>query len=270
MRSCRPLLGTFVEIDCDCGEAIDAGFAAIVRVHALMSAHEPDSDVGRINRLGHLGPVEVDHWTMLVLERALAWSKRSAGAFDVVRAGKSAIERGLLPRHADQPMPEASHWTWIEAHGRTVNLVKAGCIDLGGIAKGFAVDRAVAAMRRAGASSGLVNAGGDLFAFGPVRRPVTVVHPRTRRPLVELELRDSALATSALQVEGSGDHLPAGAEWISVSVRAQSACDADALTKLAWARLAGLGDMLGGCGAQAFGIRANGSVEDFATQSLAA
>lgn len=269
MRRCRPLLGTYVEIEAETAEAIDAGFAAIARAHALMSAHEPDSDVGRINRFGHIWPVEVDDWTMLVLERALVWSRRSVGAFDVVRAGKSAIETGLLPRHGDQPAPEASHWTWLQVEGCAVRLLRPGCIDLGGIAKGFAVDRAVAAMRGAGAERGLVNAGGDVFGFGPKPWPVAVVHPGTRQPVVEAELHNEALATSALHADGFGDHLPAG-DWISVTVRAQNACDADALTKVAWASHANLGAILDSCGASAFCIRVDGMVEGIAPDRLAA
>lgn len=267
-RRCRPLLGTFVEITADAAGAIDAGFAAVERVHALMSAHDPQSDVGRINRLAHLAPVEVDEWTALVLERALAWSSRSAGAFDVVRAGKRAIERKLLPRHCGQPVPEASDWTQLKVRARSVRLLRPGCVDLGGIAKGFAVDVAAAAMRRAGAAQGLVNAGGDLLAFGPNPWRVTVAHPQTRAPLVEIELRQSALATSALLADGSGAHLPSGSDWIAATVRAPTACAADALTKIVWAG----GDMgvLDEAGASAFGIRPNGLVEDIAAQCLAA
>src|SRR5438552_4284069 len=108
---CRPLLGTLVEVTADREEAIEAAFAAVDKVHRLMSAHEPDSDVSRINRFAHLRRVEVHDWTARVIERALFWSKRSAGAFDVVRAGKAAVEDGRLPRHADQPQPDAAHWT---------------------------------------------------------------------------------------------------------------------------------------------------------------
>src|ERR671933_2863876 len=114
MRRCRPLLGTFVEIEADDGAAIDAGFAAVERVHRLMSAHEPDSDLSRINRFAHVKAVEVHGWTSIVLERALFWARESEGAFDPVAAGKSALEAGLLPPQADQPRPEASHWTWLE------------------------------------------------------------------------------------------------------------------------------------------------------------
>ena len=270
MRRCRPLLGTYVEIDADSADAIEAGYAAIARVHALMSAHEPDSDVGRINRFGHLGPVEVHGWTICVLERALVWSRRSAGAFDVVRAGKSAVERRLMPLHLDQPAPEATHWTWLQVQGRAVRLMRPGCVDLGGIAKGFAVDQAVAAMRRAGAAQGLVNAGGDVAAFGCRRWPVTVVHPLTREPLVEVELREEALATSAVHTDGAKDHLAAGSDWISVTARARKACDADALTKIVWAGAPKLDEILNHCGAAAFGVSADGVIESIGPDRLAA
>jgi thiamine biosynthesis lipoprotein len=211
----------------------------------------------------------VHDWTALVIERALLWSQASCGVFDVVRAGKTALRTGLLPRHADQPLPEASHWTWLELQGRSVRLHRAGCIDLGGIAKGFAVDRAVAAMRCAGASGGLVNAGGDLFGFGREPWAVAVVEPLTRRPAVELELRNEALATSAI-IDGSSAHLQRGARWTSVTVRAANACDADALTKIVWAAPDGLHELLGEAGASAFGIRADGRVEDLALEAVAA
>jgi thiamine biosynthesis lipoprotein len=267
MRRCRPLLGTFVEIEGDHG--IDEGFAAIERVHRLMSAHEPASDVSRINRFAHLGPVAVDPWTARVIERALFWSKLSAGPFDIVRAGKSAVEGGRIPRHADQPVPEASHWTWIEIQGASVRLLKAGCIDLGGIAKGFAVDQAVAAMREAGATRGLVNAGGDLAAFGDEPWPVAVADPISRRPVVELDVCNGAIATSAL-VDGSSEHLPPRGRWESVTVRAARCIDADALTKMVWTAPSDLHELLAKAGASAFGIRSDGRIEDIAAEALAA
>jgi thiamine biosynthesis lipoprotein len=269
MRRCRPLLGTFVEIEADDPGAIAAGFAAVERVHRLMSAHEPGSDVSRINRFAHLGSVTVHGWTALVLERALAWSRASAGAFDILRAGKSAVESGLVPRHSDQPRPEASHWTWLEVQGRSVRLLKPGCIDLGGIAKGFAVDQAAAAMRAVGAAAGLVNAGGDLVAFGPEPRRVVVPDPLSRRPLVELSVRESAVATSAL-LGGSARHLQGESRWLSVTVRATGACDADALTKIAWAAPSGLGRILAEARASGFGIGPGGEVEELGTEALAA
>lgn len=231
LRRCRPLLGTFVEVTSEDGEAIDAAFAAIERVQGLMSAHEPGSDVSRINCLAHLRPIEVHDWTVRVLERALFWSRESKGAFDVVRAGHAAIGRGLIPIHAQQPAPKAAHWTWLEIQGSGVRLHRPGCIDLGGIAKGFAVDRAIDALREVGARRGLVNAGGDIAGYGQAWR-VQIVEPRMRRPLADVTIDGEALATSAL-VDGGFGHLPdADRRWISASVRARCGTDADALTKV--------------------------------------
>ncbi len=231
-RRSRPLLGTFVEIEADTETAIEAGYAAIAEVHRLMSAHEPGSDLSRVNCFAHLGPVQVHSWTALVLERTLFWAKESEGAFDPLRAGKAAVESAYLPRHPEQPEPAAAHWSWLELQGRSVRLLKPGCIDLGGIAKGFAVDRAIEALRRAGADRGLVNAGGDMAAFGPEPCPAQVLDPLTGLPRVEIVLNDEALATSAV-TDGGWAHLPgAHPRWLSSSVRAPSTMDADALTKV--------------------------------------
>jgi|SRR6185369_9188647 len=232
LRRCRPLLGTYVEIEAASEAAIEAGYAAIATVHRLMSAHEEDSDLSRVNCFAHLGPVQVHPWTALVLERAWFWAKESQGAFDPVRAGKAAIDSGYLPRHPGQPEPTAGHWSWLELQGRSVRLLKPGCIDLGGIAKGFAVDRAIEALHRAGADRGLVNAGGDMAAFGARPCPVQIADPLMRSPRVEIALDNEALATSAV-LDGAWSHLPgADRRWLSTSVRARSAMDADALTKV--------------------------------------
>jgi thiamine biosynthesis lipoprotein len=265
LKRCRPLLGTFVEITAGHEEAIDTAFDAIAKVHQLMSAHEPGSDLSQINRFGHRRNIEVHEWTARVLERALYWAKQSGGAFDPIRAGNASGGRGSIPRHPDQPEPEAAHWTWLELQGRSVRLMKPGCIDLGGIAKGFAVDRAIDALRRAGCSNGLVNAGGDLAAFGPDSWPVEIVDPLSRHPLVEVRVDNAALATSAGVRRGgqlSFDHLGgASPRWTSVTVLASNACDADALTKLAWFEADRLRTIFADTDAKAIGITREGIVE---------
>jgi thiamine biosynthesis lipoprotein len=266
LRRCRPLLGTYVEITADTDQAIDAAFAAVERVHRLMSAHERDTDLSRINRFAHQRPVEVHDWTARVLDRSLFWAKRSDGAFDAVRAGKTATERGLLPRHADQPEPQASHWTCLDVESHSVRLMKPGCVDLGGIAKGFAVDRAIGALRSAGCELGLVNAGGDMRGFGAAPWRVTIVDPLTRRSVAALELKDEALATSAGLPDASGrlsfDHLGRGnPRWTSVSVVVGTACDADALTKAVWSS-DDPAALLAAAGAKALAIGHHGHVED--------
>jgi hypothetical protein len=112
-------------------------------------------------------------------------------------------------------------------------------IDLGGIAKGFAVDRAVEALQKAGAISGIVNAGGDLRVFGEHAQEVQIRHPLyPGRTAGMVRLRDRALATSAryfapaLFDGRSRQPLP---DEISVTVAARDCLTADALTKIALA-----------------------------------
>lgn len=247
MRRCRPLLGTFVEIDGADAVVIEAGFAAVERVQRLMSAHDPDSELSRLNRSGG-GSVPLLPETLFVLRRAQFWARRSDGRFDVVVAGHHSLRRGAIPLHPGQPVPNAARgYRSLRLEGQRGWLIGDACIDLGGIAKGFAVDAAVEAMRAAGATDGLVNAGGDLFAFGEPRE-VQLVDPRTRRPRLAIAVRDCAVATSAGLPRGDQEldfgHLGGAANQLSVTVVASSALDADALTKIAWRGHPRLTDLL--------------------------
>ena len=102
IRRARPLLGTFVEIavagkTLDAAEAaVEAAFSAVATVHRLMSFHETDSDVSRLNRKAASGAVRVHDWTYQVLEAAGDLYRRSEGVFDVSVA--PTLQRlGLLP-----------------------------------------------------------------------------------------------------------------------------------------------------------------------------
>lgn len=237
VRRARPLLGTLVEIRVhglrpdEAQAAIDRAFAAVSRVHALMSPHDPASDVARINR--HRGPrvVRVHAWTYRVLAAARLLSALSGGAFDVSAASRRA---GARPG-------AGGDWRNLELlSGYRVAVGRRLPIDLGGIAKGFAVDRAVEILREAGAPAGVVNAGGDLFAFGFKPERVHVRHPAAPSVLVPMaDLTDEALATSAnyFDLPEAGRLLrPDGRRlWLgrgSVSVRAPSCMWADALCKV--------------------------------------
>lgn len=275
VRRCRPLLGTFVEIDADDSAAIDLAFAAIKWIHTAMSAHDPDSEISQINRKAHLRPVAVSEWTAQVIKRALFWSNRSVGRFDVVRAGRVALDRGALPRHSNQPLPADADWTSVSITRGAVSLEQPGCLDLGGIAKGFAVDRAIDALKAAGLTRGLVNAGGDMRGFGADAWPVTVIDPANRRPLASVNLVDGAMATSAGIPTASGvlafDQIPdRDPRWSSVTVRAPLACDADALTKIVWSGGLETGRCLGSAGAEAFVLGVDGSLEGVGVGALAA
>lgn len=263
MRRCRPWLGTLVEIECESAPAVEAGFAAIERIHHLMSAHEPESEVSRLNRSAPGAPVHLSPDTLAVLTRAGFWNAQSGGLFDPARAGFNAIARGALPLHAGQPQPHCgSDFLTLKIIGSFAWLDQPACLDLGGIAKGHAVDSAVAEMRAAGARTGVVNAGGDLFAFGRPKE-VCIVDPATRAPAVSLLVEERALATSAGRRHGSGldfGHLPARAGLASVSVEAARCIDSDALTKIAFAGHPGLARLLGIADARCLAIDERGGV----------
>jgi thiamine biosynthesis lipoprotein len=189
---CRPLLGTFVEVavpEAAPETATEAAFAAMAEADRLMSVHRADSDVGRLNRAAGR-PIEVHPWTFEVLELALELHRASEGVFDIT---------------ATPLAPEAPPGRLALLPGLAARLLGPGAsLDLGGIAKGYAVDRALDALRAAGAPAGLVNAGGDIAVFGPEAVPVAVRDPRRPdRLLWRLDLRDAALAASG------GRHDPA-------------------------------------------------------------
>lgn len=258
---CRPLLGTFVEIDADRPDAIEAGFAAIERIHALMSAHEAGSELSRLNRSTPAAPVHLSSDTSAVLARARFWFEASDGVFDPVRAGAFAVAQRALPLHPDQPPSDPNgDFSALILDGETAYLSRPATIDLGGIAKGHAVDVAIAAMRAAGARHGIVNAGGDLAAFG-APQDVAIRDPDTGAMRISVTIDGRALATSAAHPGPDGTaHLPAGARYRSVTVEAARAIDADALTKIVWAGHARLADLLALADARAVALGADGAI----------
>jgi len=279
LRRARPLLGTFVEISLAeaampaAEAAVEAAFGVIARVHRLMSFHEPGSDVSRLNREACEHAVAVDPWTFEVLEAAVDLNRRSAGAFDVTVA--PLLEKlGLLPRHDEQPAVRASGRDVIElSAGRRVRFRDRGRIDLGGIAKGFAVDRAVATLREHGISAGTVNAGGDLAAFGPQPEIIDIRDPGDPGRLIcRAQIRNEALATSGARFDlhrsdaaaetavidptaGQPAHAVRGA-----SVRAPSCLIADALTKVVMVAGAAAGDLLDEFRASALVVLSDGTM----------
>src|SRR6185437_4129923 len=156
-RRARPALGTFVEIAAtgaspfDRDRAIAAGFAAVARVHALMSFHEGGSDLSRLNRAPAGCDVAVDPWTWHVLAAAHELHQVSGGVFDVAIA-PALQAAGLLPAIdgccGEETVSAGRDAAFVlPAPGRVRIMRRGAALDLGGIAKGFAVDRAVDAMK---------------------------------------------------------------------------------------------------------------------------
>ncbi len=243
----RPLLGTFVTIgvraadDASGHAAIDAAFAEIARVHALMSFHEAESDVSRANRQAHVEPVKIDQRTHFVIERAKEMSARSDGAFDVTVA-PALVARGLLPRPqgASEPADNAN-WCDLELLPGHVSFRKPLWIDLGGIAKGFAVDAAMQTLAAHAITEAWVDAGGDIGVSGGSRR--IALNAPCDDAIPAMDLANGSMASScgsmtpahtslaAPHVRTKGSMLPKQ----FVSVVAPSCIDADALTKVVMA-----------------------------------
>lgn len=202
MIRCKPLLGTFVEISIkedDGQEAIDNAFLAIQKVHDLMGFHNPKSELSRMNERAHLEAVEIHAWTAQVIQIAKEIHLASNGLFDC-GIGHRLVEAGLLPRH----ITFTNHGLGgiEDIHFLAPDLIKSTrpvCLDLGGIAKGYAVDMAVRVLLSEGICSGSVNAGGDLRVFGDTSLPIQIRHPESPEKLIDIGyLENGAIATSSL------------------------------------------------------------------------
>jgi thiamine biosynthesis lipoprotein len=267
VRRARPLLGTYVSISLQGPEAaetrraIEAGFAAVADIHRLMSFHEPGSDVSRLNRDACDRPVEVDRRTFAVLARSTELSAESGGAFDVTVA-PLLVASGFLPApdHTSAPDPDAT-WRDIEflAPDR-VRYRRPLWIDLGGIAKGYAVDSAMEAIAAGPDAQCAVNAGGDLRISGPAAERVLLragQAPDGAVPVVEIENGSLASSSGRGFIPAKGPHIdPRQGRSIGtrsfVSVVAESCMIADGLTKIVLVRRANSGAILRKYGATAY------------------
>lgn len=248
LHRARPLLGTLVAIQladdargpAALQAAIDVAFDAVAQIHRCMSAHDPASDLGRLARARAGDRVPVQPHTAAVLRLAQHWHRASGGSFDPHRAGRRLAQLGLRPGLAGAAHVQGSLAN-LHVRDDAVDVDGPLALDLGGIAKGYAVDQAVAVLRGHGIAAGLVNAGGDLRGFGPRAWPVDVQHPavwsRTRRLL---RLRDAAVATS-LAAPANADFVRTrgrAPRWHGATVLARDCATADALTKWALQSLA--------------------------------
>lgn len=237
-RRARPLLGTLVEVGlplaapagCATHEAAFAAVWALLQdIQAQLSIFDPGSDLSRLHAAPPGTRLSVRPHTARVLTAAGHWASLSDGAFD--------LAQGSGPWHWDGTR------LWRE-HARTR-------LDAGGLAKGDAIDQAVARLQAQGWPAGWVNAGGDLRVFGPLRLPLVLRDEAQGGTRAWGWLEDGAAATSHF---GPGArsrlHSHAGGAPIHthLSVLAPTALAADALTKVlaqqpklptAW--LAGLG-----------------------------
>jgi thiamine biosynthesis lipoprotein len=219
-------LGTLVEValpaEQACDAHFDAAFAAVADVHRRLHPRQRGSQLRRIALLAHRRPLRVDRDTHALLALAQRLWRDSGGLFDPSLAARGGARLDALRLLSAQRVCSKAPLR----------------LDLGGIAKGHAVDRAVAALRARGCRDAVVNAGGDLRHLGNSWHPVRVRLPHApgQAPVL-LEVRGAAAATSAdtyheraLQDRRRGRRR-LGFDG-SVTVVAPSCALADALTKV--------------------------------------
>jgi len=187
--------------------AMDTVFAEMRRTDELMSTYKPESQLSQVNAHAFERPVKVDREIIDVVTRSFEFSRMSNGAFDVTYASVGYLYdyRAHQRPTADQVAAALPAVDWrqvqVDPQASTIRFLKPGMrIDLGGIAKGYAVDRSIETLRSMGIAHAMVNAGGDTRLLGDRRgKPwiVGVRDPRNDgRMVTRLPLADEAISTS--------------------------------------------------------------------------
>jgi thiamine biosynthesis lipoprotein len=189
------------------GRAMDEVIAEMRRTDELMSTYKPESQLSQVNAHAHERPVQVDADIIAVVERALAMSKLSGGAFDITYASVGYLydyraHQRPTDREIAAALPGVDYrQVQVDREARTIRFLRTGVrIDLGGIAKGYAVDRSIEHLRNLGIEHAMVNAGGDTRLLGDRRGKPWVVgirDPRSEgRVVTRLPLEEEAISTS--------------------------------------------------------------------------
>ena len=231
LQRLRPAMGTWVAIEASAATAsaaamaIAAAYRRVLEIAQQLHPSREASELARINSgaTGTRVPISSTTWELLRLARSV--HEASEGVFDPCLPSRPGRLGDLRLSAADEP----SKWALCQA---------PLLLDLGGIGKGYAVDEAIAALRAAGCSGALVNAGGDVRLYG---RSHSILLRHGDGTCVPLILEDEALAVSEL-ISAAGHRPPEHRGYYSrvggappvrpyAAVRAPSAVIADALTK---------------------------------------
>ena len=207
------IMGTRIEVqlwatDPDLAvRAIDAVMAEMHRTDQLMSTYKPESQLSQVNAHGFERAVKVDPDIVDVVATALEYSRLSDGAFDVTYASVGYLyDYRAHQRPTDAQIAAALpgvdyRQVEVDRTASTIRFRKPGMrIDLGGIVKGWAVDRSIDIVRRMGIEHAMVNAGGDTRLLGDRRGKPWVVGIRDPRRdgavVARIPLQDEAISTS--------------------------------------------------------------------------
>ena len=209
----QAIMGTVVRVEL-WSEDQGAGNAAIAavmdemrRIDRTMSIYKEDSDVSLVNRKAAEEPVTISAELFGLITRSLQMSELTGGAFDITYASAGQLydfRRKIKPSEKDlaKALPAISyHHILLDRKRSTIKFSQVGVrIDLGGIAKGHAVDRCIALLQARGIKQAIVTAGGDSRIIGDHHgRPwiVGIRDPRQEAKVVAaLPLSDAAISTS--------------------------------------------------------------------------
>lgn len=204
-------MGTQISVELWHSNATDAEFCAdqvfkeMRRIDALMSPWKPDSDLSAINNNAAIMPVKTSDELYDLIQRSISFSNLSGGAFDITFASVGHQYDYRLRKKPDAETLSSSlpaiNYNHIELRDGSVFFRHSNVrIDLGGIAKGYAVERGIGILRDCDIKSAMVSAGGDSKIMGDHNgRPwsIGVKHPRqAEKIMVTLPLSDIAISTS--------------------------------------------------------------------------
>ena len=193
-----------------CWHGINAGIAEIQRIERLISSWDPNSQTSEVNRMAGIEPVVVDRELLRLIDRARKVSKLTKGAFDISYASMDRLwkfdgSQTVIP--ADSAITNAIKLIGyeriiVDRRASSVFLTDTGMkIGFGAIGKGYAANRASKIMKELGIASGLVNAGGDLIAWGTQADgsdwQIGIADPNDRDKIYSwLSIKDQAVVTS--------------------------------------------------------------------------
>lgn len=194
-------------------KAIESAFHEIERIESLLSRFRPDSEIFRINRLAGQGWIPVHPEVCRVVAQALRYAALTGGAFDPTTGTLSHLwgfgsdgPRSVPPdAETIQETLERVAYRHVladEAHSVLMILQPGIELDLGGMGKGYAIDRVVAILRAYGIEQGWVSCGSTSFALGSPPKQVSwrvgIRDPkRPDRVIQTVQIRDRAISTSA-------------------------------------------------------------------------
>ena len=247
----RVMMGTFVEVVSADKRAGGIAFEEIKRIENLLSKYNPQSEVSQLNKLGKL---KVSPETFYIIKKAIEFWRLSDGTFDITVAPLVDLW-GFTGKKYNLPKDEeikntlklvGSEKIILHDSNNVVEFKTPGTkIDLGAIAKGYAVDCAVEKLKEAGIRSCLINAGGQIYCLGDnfgTPWKVAIKNPRGKTVIGYLNLKDKAVATSGdyeqyfFKNNKRYSHIlnpktgyPADSGIVSVTVVAQDGLTSDAL-----------------------------------------